>query len=216
MTFKKKFERIPTFVIDGVDLIAKKDSHMFIDLVDRAKHLANSCTLQVVFVSSEGHVLPLLDKTFSTTRKAPMIEILDITNGEAENLLSKVMPKPWASSVVEVIGGRLIHIAQALVVYSMYKNKKMDIFNKIKQELKSEYFDSCVIEALTDGNVQIKKTILQEAVARGSISPTDLVKDQEHSEEEIMRAVKNLLDIKLLRFQGDRMVTYHSKLVYRR
>ena len=71
---------IATFFIDGADLLAKKEPETFTDLVDVAKHLANNHSLQIIFVSSsEGHVL-LLEETSSRSRKAPVIEISDISD----------------------------------------------------------------------------------------------------------------------------------------
>ena len=91
--FKSKHGRMPALVIDGIDLVATKDETAFLDLVDRAKFFANSGIIKLVFVSSEGSVVPLLGKTSSTSRLAHVLEILDIPNKEAVNLLSNKMPK---------------------------------------------------------------------------------------------------------------------------
>ena len=57
--YKAKYNRTPVLIIDGVHLVAKKNRYMFVDLVDRAKYLANARTLKIVLVSSEGIVMPL-------------------------------------------------------------------------------------------------------------------------------------------------------------
>ena len=85
---------VPVFIIDGVKLIAKVNKSVFVHLIYRAKYLANLSTLRVIFVSSEGSVMPLVNGTSSKTRNA-IIEIADISNKEVEMYLAQYVPKIW-------------------------------------------------------------------------------------------------------------------------
>ena len=46
-------------ILDGVDLITEEDPKAFISLVQRVKYATTGTLLKVVFVSSEGYVMPL-------------------------------------------------------------------------------------------------------------------------------------------------------------
>ena len=104
-----------------------------------------------------------------------MIEVADISNEEAEDLLTTVMPKHIASSIVNLIGGRLVQLAQALSAYSMFKNEEGDIVEKIKEEMISDHFYSCIDEALSDGNITMKMAILKAVMNKGTIRSKDLI-----------------------------------------
>ena len=75
--FKIQHGCTPVLVLDGVDLIAKTDPGAFVELIDRAKYLANEGSLRIVLVGTEGSVMPLTNKTSSGSRKE-QIEIVDI------------------------------------------------------------------------------------------------------------------------------------------
>ena len=62
-TYSKKYGHIPCLFIDGVDLLAKDDSNAFLRLIETAKVYANSCILQIVFISSEGEIMHLRQYT---------------------------------------------------------------------------------------------------------------------------------------------------------
>lgn len=77
--FKKEHGRSLVIFIDGVDLLAKECKTVFTALVDRAKHIGNKGAMKIVLVSSEGHVMPLINETSSKTRcVAKVFEILDM------------------------------------------------------------------------------------------------------------------------------------------
>ncbi len=76
--FKEKYGCSPCLALDGVDLIAKEDPRLFVNLINHAKYLANLKILRIVLVGSEGNVMPLIDTTSSKTRITSIHEILDI------------------------------------------------------------------------------------------------------------------------------------------
>ena len=141
----KKIHGYARFVIDGIDLLAKKAPNIFTDLVDRAKYLSNSGRLRLIFVSSESKVMPLILSTTSHTRAAPVVEVVDISDGEAEKYLGRVMSKDLANQVVALVGGRFVHMMSALEIYKEAgkdKENKMDVTNVmclIKEYLVAKY-----------------------------------------------------------------------------
>ena len=60
--YKSEHRRTPTLFLDGMDILAKQNADLFKQLVYEAKVLANADILTVVFVSSEGLILPLVQK----------------------------------------------------------------------------------------------------------------------------------------------------------
>ena len=134
--FKQMYGHSPCFVIDGADLLAKEDKDMFVNLVNRAKYLANMDILRLVFVSSEGNVIPLIESTSANTRGAPVIEVVDISDEEGERMLSVKMKKEQAKEVVALTGGRII---QVLAAYSMYDKIHGEVEESEEKPLIIEY-----------------------------------------------------------------------------
>ena len=109
--YKSKHGRTPVLVIDGIDLLAKRNKEMFVDLVDRAKYLANSSTLKIILVSSEGSVMPLVTATSSKSRLADTVEVLDVSDEDAVKFFSNsLVPNELAQKIVSVCGGRFVHL----------------------------------------------------------------------------------------------------------
>jgi len=60
--YRRIHGKVPVIVIDGVDLVAKHDEHTIHWLLTHAKVLANDVLLKIVLVSSEGNIVPILNK----------------------------------------------------------------------------------------------------------------------------------------------------------
>ena len=56
MRYTKKYGEVPVLFIDGVDILAKRNTKLCHTLLTRAKILANGNKLKVVLVSSEGTI----------------------------------------------------------------------------------------------------------------------------------------------------------------
>jgi len=118
--YKADFGKVPVLIIDGVDILAKKYKEICCQLVSYAKVLANDDELKLVLVSSEGTILPLI-KHLSGTNRALMYEVGDITDKEAENYLVQVGVEPEkAKKLVNVIGGRLVHLRTSVALLGRY------------------------------------------------------------------------------------------------
>ena len=159
--FKAKHGFTPCLFIDGVDLLAKKDAQAFIDLVDRAKYLANNDTLKIILVSSEGSILQPLQKTSSTSRKRGIVEVVDIPDETAESYLSKYMPEDVAKAVVKETGGRFVHLLQALDCYQQLPSimDTKDTIDSIVKRLVAENVKGKIAEAMQKGDFRLKMVI---------------------------------------------------------
>ena len=67
-SYKAKHGRPPVLVIDGADLIAKRDPDLMKVLQDFAKEQADANGIRVVFASSEGSTLPIMMASSSIKR----------------------------------------------------------------------------------------------------------------------------------------------------
>jgi hypothetical protein len=212
--FKTKHGFSPCIFIDGVDLLAKRDPVAFVQLVDRAKYLANTDTLRIIFVCSEGNILPLLKTTSSTTREAQVIEVVDIPDEIAEKFLSKYVPEGIAKSIVEETGGRLIHLLQALSVYS-----ETESMEKIRKHLVAKNVQSKINQSLQNGNYFLKVMIMEIILSRGSVFPDEVAPllkgiDQLAKESStVTGAINQLVKENLLRYQSNGSVAFHSRVI---
>ena len=80
--FKAEFGKIPVLIIDGVDLLAKHDEELCLQLITLSKILANTNQLKVILVSSKGSIVPMLEG-ISATNRGIMYEIGDIKDEDA-------------------------------------------------------------------------------------------------------------------------------------
>ena len=70
--YKAKSGNIPTIFIDGTDLLAKIDPEAFIQLICHGKILANELVARIVFISSEGSIMPILKSTSAMNRSTSL------------------------------------------------------------------------------------------------------------------------------------------------
>lgn len=78
-SYVKKHGVVPVLFIDGADLLAKHNVVLFSRLITQAKIMANSSTLSIVFVSSEGSIMPLLKNSSGMNRSTKIFEVDDIS-----------------------------------------------------------------------------------------------------------------------------------------
>ena len=105
--FKILHKKPAVLVIDGADLIAKKNESFFATLQDFAKLGADMGVLRVVFISSDGVALNILQSRSAISRAAPVLEICEIDDSSAIEYLHKAgvdMPRAELA-VSDVTGG---------------------------------------------------------------------------------------------------------------
>ena len=69
---------VPTLFIDGSDVLCKFEMELFMHLLSQAKELANAELITIVFVSSEGSIVPLVQQSSTSTRSIKLFEVTDI------------------------------------------------------------------------------------------------------------------------------------------
>ena len=112
--YTKRYKEIPTIVIDAADTVAKGDSVMFDVLIRSCKRLANNKIINILLVSSEGHVVPAVRDMSEGTRKV-VYHFPDISIKEATHLLMMHgEEKPLAEKIGRISDGRLIFLKQIL------------------------------------------------------------------------------------------------------
>jgi len=95
----------PTLVLDGMDLVARRDVDFFLELQDFAKLCADKGVLRVVFVFSDGRALPLLQASSAFTRARAVYEVCDIDDAEAVAWLQAEYQLDGAKDIVASIAG---------------------------------------------------------------------------------------------------------------
>ena len=216
--FKSKHGNTLVLVIDGIDLLAKDNKQVFLKIVDRAKFLSNSRTLKVILVSSEGSVMPLIQKSPSRSRMAKIVEVVDIPNKEAIRYLSSTVPKELAEEIVSVCGGRFIHLSSAMLEYRSLKKKnieKIDAqFSSITDFLLTHNVKRDMESVMTYPPAQrkLQKVIMDHLSSTGSISQ-DQLKKLDADAAIVKKEIEHLVSANLLRYQSDGSVVFHSRVV---
>ena len=218
-SFKIQHGSTPVLVLDGVDLIAKSNPDAFVMLIDRAKFLANEGSLRIVLVSSEGTVMPLLAKTSSSSRKGRVIEIVDITDREAETFLSAVVPKDIAKGITALVGGRFVHLVAAVSLYAaLSENTDLSYaiaMDEIRNVMFSEIVESCMQQVL-DEPIEVRsmeKTIIDNVLSDGYVYSSDLATKHDLDVNVVSKAMKHLISISILRYQSNGSAVFHNRLV---
>ena len=207
-------------MIDGVDLLAKDYKQVFLKVVDRAKFLSNSRTLKVILVSSEGSVMPLIQKSSSRSRMAKIVEVVDIPNKEAIRYLSSTVPKELAEEIVNVsaCGGRFIHLSSAMLEHRSLKRKNIEkidaqfssitdflLIHNVKRDMES-------VMTYPPAQRKLQKVIMDHLSSTGSISK-DQLKKLDADAAIVKKEIEHLVSANLLRYQSDVSVVFYSRLV---
>ena len=130
-------------VLDGVDLIAKADPPAFVRLVQKAKLLTSSSNLKMVFVSSEGHVIPLI-REGGITRAQRLYEVTDRNEAEGKKYLSdRGVPQRVLDEMWPIIGSRMIFLEDVAFIFKdcqvLFKDED-EIIQIMKDHFYSRYF----------------------------------------------------------------------------
>ena len=102
-----KYGRPPVLVIDGADVLYKKNPEFLTDLQTLAKNAADANTLRVVFVMSEKPAFEML-QSHSHASRSEVFVVGDIDDNEAVEFLvsSGVDEKNAQDAVARITGGR--------------------------------------------------------------------------------------------------------------
>ena len=102
-----KYGRPPVLVVDGADVLYKKNPEFLTDLQTLAKNAADANTLRVVFVMSEKAAFEML-QSHSHASRSEVFVVGDIDDNEAVEFLvsSGVDEKNAQDAVARITGGR--------------------------------------------------------------------------------------------------------------
>ena len=139
--YEEQKGRVPVLFLDGADLLAKWDEAVFARLLVHAKVLANNNILSIVFVSSEGSVLPLLKDSSGNNRSNKIVEVLDISDEKALNyLIEGGVLERVAKKIVEMVGGRFAYLRRSIRLVHYYNEDYPDLtdedmLNRIEKDM---------------------------------------------------------------------------------
>jgi len=121
LKFHAKYGTTPTMFIDGADLLAKYNKELFIELLIQAKALANEGMLTIVLVSSEGSVIPIVQKLSGVSRCNKFFEITDVKDEDAvDYLIKRGFSEKLSNMFVQYTGGRCIHLVNGGILHKRY------------------------------------------------------------------------------------------------
>ena len=187
-----------TLVIDAADLVAKKSEEFFHDLQEFAKKCADKKTMSVVFVSSEGVVLPLLMRASSWSRAHDPFEVGDIPDVDAVTyLVKRGVPRDRAEDAVRTItGGRLALLIRYVGSHATKTN------DQIRTELETDTGSALLKEALAADHA-----LFRRLAAVGRLNKREA--------EALVGASKleALLTSNVLSAHPDRTYTFHARHV---
>ena len=90
-------------------------------LVYEAKVLANAEILTVVFVSSEGSILPVVQRLSEVSRSSKVLEVADIEDNDAVNFLMRNgLSKELCEKIVLYSGGRFVYLYKCMNLHQAY------------------------------------------------------------------------------------------------
>ena len=213
---KKPGGYVPVLFIDGVDMLAKWHKHAFIQLVDAAKRLANSGKLRIVLVSSEGNVMPPMNKTLSINRASgQVLEVQDLDDKVAlKYLVDRGMSESLSKRVVEHIGGRFVYLDTAIII-----NER---FQKINPKITEDQMCDKIVEELIAFVVSpgmrrlhpVAYDMLKHLRDRGcAFDEREMESKKNITLDEINLAVHQLVTRNLLRYDARGCLTWQNRLV---
>ena len=215
----KKSGTYITLVLDGVDLIAKESCDDFITLVNLTKQLTDGGNVKVVLVSSEGRMLSLIQQTSSESRAAEIVEILDVANHDAISYLKR-FNLPLPDKLVEVVGGRMIHLLQCIRFFlslhvSKRHLKKMteeDIYQYIVEKVTARNTSSAIRAYSRVVDEKLKLKIMGEIIGKEKVPVTTLMQLCGRAKL-FFDVLQQLVNGHLLRYTSDGCVTWHNKII---
>ena len=206
--YSRKFGEIPVLCIDGVDLLAKREEMLCEALITLAKVLANSNKLKLVLISSEGGIMPFLER-LSVVNRACVYEIGDLNDNEAVSfLLKNNMKESRAKKLVQCLGGRLVYL-QSSVNHDNKNWKDEDICKNIKVALFSRILSNQ--KAIISKTQPESEDIVAELTKNGSASPSKLI-DIASNKSRMDSVIKMMGENNIVRYNMNGNMKWHGKV----
>jgi len=134
--FTEEHGKHPTLFIDGVDLLVKTNEDLFIHLL---MQVTNEGLVIIVLVSSEGAVVPIIQKFAGVSRCNKMFKVTDTDDVAIDYLMKMGFSSNLSKKLVQYTGGRCNHLANSVYIYDRYTTmNQIDddrMYNKIIEDL---------------------------------------------------------------------------------
>jgi hypothetical protein len=201
--FFDNYSRPMTLVLDSVDRLAEQKPVFLERLQDFAKDCTDKGHLQVVFISSDGSVLPILSARSAWSRVGAPFEIEEISDSEAvAYLIAKGVPKHQAMLAVDNITGGLF------VLLNKFSNF---ILRGYTYEQVVEALNQSLLRKLNRSEADPNHTFFQYLVAHEKV-PSLKVKESGMNADVLTKLVaENVLAI----HPADEFYTFHDRHVSR-
>ena len=189
-----------------MERVAKADQEMFKQLICHANDAVDRGELNVVFVSSEGHVLPLLSKQSEKSRSGVIIHLGDVDLDQAESFLrASGFDKSLAKPISQLTSGRLIYLKQAVTVknqyfYSSTNELKMLLLNRLYRIARSDVESARICAG--EKNFNAKRALLEQLPASTSDAVERLV-ELGLPHDEAQDIIQEVLSANLIRLDGN-------------
>ena len=210
----------PTLFIDGSDLIAKHEKGLFVHLISHAKRMANAGVLSVVFVSSEGSLLPIIQGLSGMSRCAKIFEVTDVDDKTARDYLVKQgIPRDTSENFVKYTGGRFVYLETVQALYDMYKH--------VYPAMSDEWVYKKTMADAFSRKINFQRLILDlqkpismgiiEAISsseEGQFLATELIQKESLSDEDrerVMNYITTLVNQNILRYTCMGSLTWHGR-----
>ena len=214
--YAQKHEKVPpTIVIDSVDRMAKGDKDIFKQLICLAKDSVDNGDLNVVFVSSGGHVLPLLSQQSEKSRSGVIIRLGDVNLEEAVSFLcTSGFDKSLAECISQLTSGRLIYLQQAVTMKNYYFYSNTDELRRLLLRCLYDIANTDATSAricIGEENVSAKRALLEMLPATDGAVKDHLVQ-LGYSREQAQDIVQEVLSANLIRLCDDNILKFNTEL----
>ena len=212
LQYKQKYGVVPVLFLDATDLIAKCNKQLLISLITHAKFMANMNTLSIVFVSSEGSIMPLLKSVPGVNRATKIVEVNDIPDKDAvKYLMMGGIANSMAKKIVDFLGGRLVYLRSSIKLISVNKDSSLtedELFEEVKNEMIALTLEQQ--KSVISNQQPYSGQILKEISKKEFVSPSQFGSLQD--KKAFNEAIDEMIRGNVLRYNKMGMLTWHSKL----
>lgn len=175
--YQTEHDKMLSVFIDGIDLLAENNPDVFLRLISHAKIFVNQLIARIIFISSEGSIMPILKSTSAMNRSMTLIEVGDIPEVEAvQYLISKGLGEEDAQHLANFFGGRFVYLNACVAINRRFQKLGMPVdVEQIKREITERKINE-------QRGIIMKNEhathILKEISRRGAVLPSDLITDE--------------------------------------